>query len=202
MTERERYGIKMVILGNYSTGKTALIQRIVAGKWDPYTEATIGCAFYSMNRVSCHGVPLQYQIWDTAGQERYRSMVGLYYKKADIILLCVDVSDTRSFEDADKWMHLIRQERTPEDSLSYLIATKTDLDRLISTTQLEDFARQYEMTFHETSSLNNTGIEDLLESIMTNADRTWQPEMLGFLQTGATSTRLTRKTSQSRSSCC
>jgi Ras-related protein Rab-5C len=202
MTERERYGIKMVILGNYSTGKTALIQRMVSGKWDPYTEATIGCAFYSMNRVSSHGVPLQYQIWDTAGQERYRSMVGLYYKKADIILLCVDVSDTKSFKDADKWMHLIRQERTPEESLGYLIATKTDLDRLITTTQLEDFARQYDLTFHETSSLHNSGIGELLDSIMTNADRTWQPEMLGFMQTGETSTQLTGKTSKSRSSCC
>ena len=202
MTDQERYGIKMVILGNYATGKTALIQRIVAGKWDPYTEATIGCAFYSMNRVSCHRVPLQYQIWDTAGQERYRSMVGLYYKQADIILLCVDVSDTKSFEDAENWLHLIRQERTPEDSLFYLVATKTDLERRVSTIQLEEFARQYEMTFHETSSLKNTGIDDLLTSIMTNADRTWRPEMLGFLETGATSTQLTNKTTKSRSSCC
>lgn len=202
MTDRERYGIKMVILGNYATGKTALIQRIVSDKWDPYTEATIGCAFYSMNRVSSHGVPLQYQIWDTAGQERYRSMVGLYYKQADVILLCVDVSDTKSFEDAENWLQLIRQERTPADSLFYLVATKTDLERRVSTNQLQEFALQYEMTLHETSSLQNTGIHDLLTSITTNADRTWQPEMLGFLETGATSTRLTKETIKPRSSCC
>jgi GTPase SAR1 family protein len=38
--------------------------------------------------------------WDTAGQERFRSITTIYYRGAQGIMVCFDVTDEKSFNSA------------------------------------------------------------------------------------------------------
>jgi len=38
------------------------------------------------------GKSVSMDIWDTAGQEKYRSLLVLYYKNSDVIIMVFDVT--------------------------------------------------------------------------------------------------------------
>lgn len=67
-------------------------------------------------------------IWDTAGQEKYRSLLTLYYKNSDVIIIVFDASNKESFETVDFWASQIiaNCETKPE---VILVANKYDLRR-------------------------------------------------------------------------
>ncbi len=177
-----QYGIKTVVLGNYATGKTTLVNRLTTGKIKPFTESTIGCAFSSLSVISKHGTPVQYQIWDTAGQEKYRAMTELYYRNADIILICFDVADRKSFQNIQVWIDLINDGCHNDDHIRFLIANKNDLEWSIDRQRVERLAQQHNMTLIVTSALKDIGITELLETITEKADSTWRNEMTLFKQ--------------------
>ena len=47
------------------------------------------------------GVKLQ--IWDTAGQERFDSLTKMYFNGAAAAFIVYDITDSMSFEKAQKW---------------------------------------------------------------------------------------------------
>jgi Ras-related protein Rab-5C len=42
-------------------------------------------------------------IWDTAGQEKYRSLLSLYYKNADGVIITFDITNDDSFNAVEYW---------------------------------------------------------------------------------------------------
>lgn len=46
---------------------------------------------------------LRFSIWDTAGQERYKSIVSMYYKDTDILVLIFDMSNKKSLDELYFW---------------------------------------------------------------------------------------------------
>ena len=47
---------------------------------------------------------IKMNIWDTAGQERFDSINKMYFRDADAAIVIYDITDTQSFEKADKWV--------------------------------------------------------------------------------------------------
>ena len=82
----------------------------LTGKLSPYIDTTIGCAFSTINRMTDDGIPIQFQIWDTAGQERYRALSKLYFRNAEIILLCFTVDSRESFDNLTNWIKILKKE--------------------------------------------------------------------------------------------
>ena len=83
--------LKTVFLGDTGVGKTSFITRYTTGQYRTHTDSTIGCSFYR-RYLDYHGVPYKIDIWDTAGQERFRSMMPMYYRNANIVYICLDLS--------------------------------------------------------------------------------------------------------------
>lgn len=46
-------------------------------------------------------------IWDTAGQERFRSLLTLYYKNSDAVIIVFDLTDIQTFATVDYWARQI-----------------------------------------------------------------------------------------------
>jgi Ras-related protein Rab-5C len=100
---------KVVIIGEYSVGKTSLCQRFVnrvVGK----TEPTIGAAF----QVKTVPLPnstqtVKLEIWDTAGSERYRSLMPMYYRDSSVAVICYDITNSKSFERVPVWVEDFRK---------------------------------------------------------------------------------------------
>ena len=200
--ERSSFAIKMVILGNYATGKTTLVSRLTTGKMRPFTESTIGCAFSSINRPSKHGTPVQYQIWDTAGQEKYRAMTELYYRNADIIIICFDVGDPASFRDINIWLDLINDGCQNSNHIRFLIANKDDLDWRVNRHEVEEISKNNNLNLVVTSSLLNRGISELLETIIDKTEIKWKNELKQFKDTHLDTRIRLDKPLQKKINCC
>jgi small GTP-binding protein len=65
-------------------------------------------------------------IWDTAGLEEYRSIVPLYFQRADAGILVYDVTCLATFQEVDGWLQELR-EKSDKDPVIALVANKSDL---------------------------------------------------------------------------
>jgi small GTP-binding protein len=92
------------------------------------------------------------QIWDTAGQERFRSITQSYYRSAHALILVYDISCQPTFDALTDWIREIQEYANPK-VLKILVGNKTDRDdREIPMRVGEEFAKQHDMYFLETSS--------------------------------------------------
>ena len=95
--------IRTAIVGAYGIGKTSLIQAFTApscGNTLPATTPTIGASvanhiFTPDSPLADHGgleehdvaYIVRHTIWDTAGQESYKSLVPMYTRNADVLIV-------------------------------------------------------------------------------------------------------------------
>ena len=146
---------KVVIIGDSNVGKTCLITRYVDEKFGD-SQPTIG-ALHRMKNVN--GIDLD--LWDTAGQERFKSMIPMYYKGAKAIIIAFDLTDMKSFQNAEKWLNEI--ESNTQGCLIVLAGNKVDLaeSRVVSTEQIKIFCDNKKINFFECSAKNDININEL-----------------------------------------
>lgn len=58
----------------------------------------------SKNRWFSDGKRVKLQIWDTGGQERFRTITQSYYRSANGIVLCYDITCKQSFGSLQRWI--------------------------------------------------------------------------------------------------
>lgn len=182
--EDYKFLFKVVLVGNAGVGKTCLVRRFTQGLFPPGQGATIGVDFmiktvevegekikvsithqffYSLKRFS--KMYFQLQIWDTAGQERFRSITQSYYRSAHALILVYDISCQPTFDCLPDWLREI-QEYASTKVLKILVGNKTDRDdREIPTVIGEEFAKQHDMYFLETSAKEAENVERLFYEI-------------------------------------
>ncbi|KAH3763648.1 Rab GTPase [Pelomyxa schiedti] len=142
-------GIKVVLLGHTSAGKTCLVGRLVQGQ---FVEAlpTIGASFQA-HRLSVDSRTVKLELWDTAGQERYRSLTPMYYRNARVALIVYDITSPESFSVAKKWVDELKL-CAPQNLLLAFVGNKSDLD-----TQRAVEASEAQKFLHETFPEGLTG---------------------------------------------
>ncbi|KAJ5467956.1 Small GTPase superfamilyRas type [Penicillium sp. IBT 31633x] len=124
---------KIVVLGAQGVGKTALVERYCKNTFNPAAPSTIGASFVTKRVLdSTSDTIVRLQIWDTAGQERFRSMSRLYYRGAQAVLLCYDITNENSFNEMAGWLRELRKNITPNDDGSesliiHVVGTKSDI---------------------------------------------------------------------------
>lgn len=79
--------IKLVLFGNSASGKTCIVQRMTHNTFNYNGSTTIGAA-YTIYTVETN---IKIEIWDTAGQERFHSLLPLYARSAEIIIVVIDI---------------------------------------------------------------------------------------------------------------
>ena len=72
---------KLILVGQTSTGKTAIYNRII---FDTFNENSISTLSHSTStrEINVDEDVVTIDVWDTAGQERIRTLNKLYYKNA------------------------------------------------------------------------------------------------------------------------
>lgn len=166
--------VKVVLLGKEYGGKTSLVERYLHNRFCgdlPY-QNTIGAA-YGAKRIEVFGRSIVMGIWDTAGSERYQAMSRIYYRDAWAAILCIDLTDSSSFEKAKFWVKEL-QMNEPSCRL-YFAGTKKDaVDskfgkpeiRQIDFYSLLEFSEQFSnASVFETSSRTGEQVNELFERI-------------------------------------
>ena len=116
MTERIEFKMKVALLGASGVGKTSILHRYAYNNYTKDKEQTIGASFATKKVKIDESKYVQLNIWDTAGQERFESIMPMYYRDADIIIIVYDIRDLRSFTRAKKWVGTIKEEVTNDNN--------------------------------------------------------------------------------------
>ena len=117
--------IKLVLLGNSGAGKTCIVQRMINNIFNVNNSSTIGAAYtiYSIDKN------VKIEMWDTAGQERFYSLLPMYARGAEIIIVVIDI-DKNIDEQFVKWNKYIEdnQKRFSPQFKLFLVFNKHDLN--------------------------------------------------------------------------
>jgi len=146
--------MKIVLIGDSSVGKSALVYRFIHNKLLSDSKATVGIAFFKQNLVDPDtGEEYPLQIWDTAGQEKFVSVTTHHYRAADGAILVFDITSDQSFQNLDKWLAELRENTDPNVTVA-LVGTKVDLQgkRAVSIDRAQGYAKANGLIYMETSS--------------------------------------------------
>ncbi|CAL5978718.1 Rab1a [Hexamita inflata] len=156
---------KILIIGDSNVGKSSILVRFTDGTFSDKFTTTIGVD-YKIRSIS---IPvddatkiIKLHIWDTAGQEKFKTITRTYFRGAQGIMIVYDVTNRESFMSVKNWLADIATNGNMEVP-KILVGSKCDLEKVVSTEEAKSFAEELNMSFVETSALQNTNIEQAFE---------------------------------------
>jgi len=190
---------KVVLLGEPNTGKSTLIHFIKHNHFTAQTMPTIGVAF-DIQEIEMEGVKLRLELWDTAGAETYHSISKLYYREADFIFLCFDLSEKKTFDTLQYWIDEIFKYCSNDKVIIYILGNKADLKHEVSKDIISELCAKYINIFAyiETSSKQQC-VGDLFRKLFSD----WNMYIKKYKETFEymSKSRLKHKTKSKRSLC-
>lgn len=152
------YTLKTIIIGDACVGKSSLLRRLIDDTFAKNYISTIGVDF-RIKKIEIKKKIVKVQIWDTAGQERFRSIIRSYYKDADIILICYDVTNKETYNNVKKWVDDAHNFGNSKHII--IIGNKLDLRKTY-----EPFENQYDYPHYETSAKTDNTIINIFNNVV------------------------------------
>ncbi|KAF2363788.1 Small GTP-binding protein domain [Trinorchestia longiramus] len=103
---------KVLVIGEFGVGKTAIIQRYTKGYFSPNYKLTIGVDFAVKTLNWDTHTKINLQLWDIAGHERFGQLTRVYYKYAVAALVVFDVTRPCTLDAVAKWVRDVREKVT------------------------------------------------------------------------------------------
>ena len=156
--------LKILLIGDTSVGKTALILKYIDKEFSDNHISTIGLE-YKDKLIKINEKKIKLQIWDTSGQERYRSITKSFYRNANALLFVFDVTNENSFNHIKDW--LIETENSGKDFKKILVGNKIDLKdkRIVDKERMDNFAKKKNMKCFETSAKEGKNVDLIFKEI-------------------------------------
>ena len=176
MEDIERKVIKLAMLGDSSVGKTSICYVLINLDFQNELLATIGQDKIEYQMKMEDGKEMKVLIWDTAGQERFHSIALKACRNAQGIVIVFDLTNKKSFLNVVNWLKDIK-ENFKSPSL-ILLGNKCDLTekRTVSKKEAEDFAKEHNLIYFETSARQkiniNASFEKLANEVYKRYDNT------------------------------
>ncbi|CAF3952595.1 unnamed protein product [Rotaria magnacalcarata] len=162
--------LKFLAIGDSGT---CLLNQYVDGHFNEKLAPTVGIDIRDKNidyesYRSNNLFKIHLQLWDTAGQERFRSLTSSFFRDAYGFLLVFDLTNETSFINVRNWITEIGANAYSENVDMILIGNKCDLEssRVISKLRAEEFAKQHEIKYIETSALKNIQVEESVKLLL------------------------------------
>jgi Ras-related protein Rab-5C len=161
--------LKCVLLGSPGTGKTSIMLQYISKKFTD-SVPTIGAAYNSKTITTACGTTVKVDIWDTAGQERFNSLMPMYYRGANIVLVVYDITSYESYIRAKKWITGIKSEHIVQP-IFVLVGNKCDLDcsRKVNNLEVNEYAEQNNLIFYECSAKTSYNIINIFNDAYDQA---------------------------------
>ncbi len=164
----QSYGAKIVIIGDYSVGKSTLIANFVEKKFRESYIPTIGVQI-SKRSYEIDGALVDLMIWDLAGQQSFAKVRQQFYGGADGIFIVYDLTRKSSLENVNKWYR---------ECLKYagsvpcvLVGNKIDLtdERVVNSDDVLNLLENNKVNFKttiETSAKTGEKVEEAFYSLV------------------------------------
>ena len=147
--------IKIILLGETSTGKTNLINSFFDIPFDTTSRSTIAPNL-SPKVIVINEHSYTINMWDTVGQERYHSITKHFINGSNIIILVYDICNEESFNKLTYWDNSVR-DILGDDIILGICGNKKDLvsNKTVEKQKGIEFAESKGALFAETSAKND-----------------------------------------------
>jgi len=122
--------VKLLLIGDDQTGKSALLHRWMYNKFNENYQPTTGADFLA-KEVMVDNKKVTVQIWDTSGQERFRSLGIAFYRGSDACIIVCDFARGVTVDHLEKWREEFIAVGKPKDPLQFpffVIGNKSDME--------------------------------------------------------------------------
>uniref|UniRef100_A0AC34PUD7 Ras-related protein Rab-28 n=1 Tax=Panagrolaimus sp. JU765 TaxID=591449 RepID=A0AC34PUD7_9BILA len=155
--------LKLVIVGDGTTGKTSICTRFAQKNFNKKYSQTIGVDFFSRRILLPHNVPVLLQIWDIGGQSLAANMLSNYLFGAHAVLFVYDVMNMATFENLTDWIETVRRitKNYEKPPFLALIGNKTDMEhrRSVRIDKHNKFAEKSGMSSYYTSAKTGDSVD-------------------------------------------
>jgi Ras-related protein Rab-2A len=155
---------KFILIGDAGVGKTSILQRYTANRFDKDYHVTVGAEFGSKFINIDDSTRVKLQIWDTAGQESFVNIVRSFYNGSHGVFLVYDVNRRETFENLKKWKDDVCENVDP-NAIFVLVGNQVDIGgRQVEYDEGVSFMQDNGIHFFfETSALKSIGIDMAFE---------------------------------------
>ena len=164
MESIQRTKFNVSILGESQVGKTSMISVKSRLQFNEKQIATVGIDNFIDKKV-IDNQEYKFKFFDTAGQERYNSISAQTIKIADGFILVFSVTDRGSLEKISFWMKAIDENTNIKDKVIILVGNKIDMEREISHEEANNFAKENNLKYFETSAKTGYGIDETFNQL-------------------------------------
>ena len=128
--ERRRARLKVAVVGATAAGKSALLARLLHGRFVVLHKPTDGCYRHDSAVRLDDGRKLPLELWDTPGKVPFADIAQGYDPSpidgADGVIVVYDASTSKSLGELKKWVKAVRKWQ-PRNCHALLVGTKLDL---------------------------------------------------------------------------
>ena len=214
--DEHHYGmdLKIIIVGDSSTGKTSIVNRYVSSKFDNTYKATIASQF-SYKIIKIKGVIYRMQFWDLAGQDRTGTLASIFCKDSHGIVFCCDVTEPNSKYNILTWKKSLEDNIDISQTPLILMENKCDLlgdDEESYNDNFDDLKKFGEENGFDacfrTSALNGYGIEKAMSFLVNKIVEKFDEDDIKSYKDYAQKRRLSvdkhisKKASDKKGKCC
>ena len=169
--EQEIPKYKLNFLGDQSVGKSCIMERFVNDNFSKDYQTTNGLEFKSkiVKIEEQDDQKIKFLLYDTAGQEKFRSLIPMYTRDANIILLVYDVTSKNSFLHLPDWLNFLTDNGIDiKDKIFAVVGNKIDFidTRQVTIEEGENYAKENKFIFKEVSAATGDGINELFDIIL------------------------------------
>ena len=170
MKDSQKFGFKVVVIGNGSVGKTSLIEKFTQGTFQKEYIKTIGAQFSKFD-AEISGDTIGLLFWDIAGQDDFLFLRPSFYRdsRAAIIVYSLEENDLgkRSFEHIIDWYEDIK--KYCGDIPIVVFANKVDLieENNLDKINIQEVVKERDfLGYYLTSAKTGQGVHEAFDSII------------------------------------
>ena len=153
---------KIVMVGDYATGKTCMLLRLTQNFFNSEHNQTIGAAFIKHTITLPNGQRKDISLWDTSGDERFRSVMPVYFRGASSAIIVFDVTSRESFESLQYWINLAKESGSPNINI-VIAGAKSDLSKNVSEEEALQFGRDVGYPVIFCSAYSGANIQEVFQ---------------------------------------
>jgi len=146
--------IKIILLGDYSEGKSKLVERFLIDEFVPRQLSTYALTVFR-HQAKMNNKTFEVDFWDTAGQDRFASIHPSYFHRAHACILVFDVTRKETYTHLVEWYKELLQYRKGIPVV--VVANKIDVDYKV-TEKSFNFAKKRMLAFHFCSAADGTNV--------------------------------------------
>lgn len=145
--------MKVIVIGEPGVGKTSLIRRLSANKFDSSYLLTVGMDPTEIQLTDNHERKRKLVLWDIAGQERFRTMREVFYRGAEAAVAVFDLTRPDSLPKLEKWIFEFKSYLISQKPI-ILLGNKVDMEDYISIEQdaIDKFVKKYDIDYYTATS--------------------------------------------------